>query len=106
MNQIDTLEILHFPQEKPNGDRSTSLTSCFRYELHARRDNGDSLLLEEADDFDTFHCHVDRQRSDYRELQSRAIALAAFLKIDPPGEFLMEKEEITRVEWTRNMKLK
>lgn len=95
---MNRLVLKHFPQKKGNGDRSTTETLCYRYELVIRNDMGAEVLVGDADDYDNWHCTVDRTRSEYKTLRRRGMELSEFLRIDFE-EVMMQEEVVTTTTW-------
>ena len=91
--------IKHFPQERPDGDRSTTKTKCHRYEAYLRRSPEDEVLIDKADDWDSYQCFVDNKRSAFYELRTRMRNLADFLKTDLMS-VMMEEHQVTETTWS------
>ena len=88
------VKLLRFEQQRPNGDRATTGTKCYRYEVRI-----DNFVAHKFDEFDAWWCHVDTKGETARQARKYANDLADDLGVDRPALKTMVLKKTTTEEW-------
>ena len=88
------LEFNRYEQYQPNGDRATSKTLCYRFEITL---NG--FVVQTFNQFDGFYCHIKNYDVTLASVQNYVNGLAASLKLPFPEMKKFVKKVVKEEQW-------
>ena len=92
---IVTLKL--FAQKGPNGDRATSMTNYYSYEIAVN-----DFVVKEFSGYDSFYCHVEDQQKTKFAALNFAESFADALGVARPDMLGMKKITNTTTEWVED----
>ena len=92
------IDIREYLQEKPNGDRATTLTMCSRWDVVLVINELNEAILNDFNCYDNFQVYINPRSKIWPEVRAYANMIADALGVDTHTQVFKEEETVSK-QW-------